>query len=428
MINDFLKLPQGSYTLENALIHHVDAPSGFAIGSLSVAEGGIVDAEQATRIDVKGGMILPTFVDMHTHLDKGHIWGRAPNPDGTFMGALETVGEDRVANWTAQDVLRRMTFSLECAFAHGTSAIRTHLDSIAPQDEISWPVFRDLREEWAGRIALQAACLVPIDAVEETGAFVRTADIVSRSNGILGAVTYPVSDLENRLSVFFAMAADRELAVDFHVDETGDPSVAALRTIAETVLKTGFDAPVTVGHCCSLAAQDESEADRTMDLVAEAGLNVVSLPLCNLFLQARDPFKTPRWRGVTLVHEMRARGVNVSFASDNTRDPFYAYGDLDMVEVLRESTRIAHLDHSDRHWLDAFSANPGTACGFDANTLAPGGVADFVVFKARSMTEFLARPQTDRIVVRAGKAIDRTLPDYAELDDLLLTDGKRMNA
>ena len=427
-MNDFLKLPQGAYTLENALVYHADAPLGFAMGSLSVADGRIVDAPQATRIDAGGGLVLPSFVDMHTHLDKGHIWHRAPNPDGTFMGALETVGADRAANWTAEDVRRRMIFSLKCAFAHGTSAIRTHLDSIAPQDQISWPVFREVRDEWAGRIALQAACLVPIDEVQEAGAFLRTADIVSQCDGVLGAVTYPVPDLQNRLNVFFSMAAERGLDADFHVDETGDPSVATLRTIAETVLKTGFDAPVTVGHCCSLAVQDESEADRTMDLVAEAGLHVVSLPLCNLFLQARDPVKTPRWRGVTLVHEMRARGINVSFASDNTRDPFYAYGDLDMVEVLRESTRIAHLDHSDAHWLDAFAASPATACGFDVNTLEPGSVADFVVFKARSMTEFLARPQADRVVVRAGKAIDRTLPDYAELDDLLVTDSKRMTA
>ena len=30
-----------------------------------------------------------------------------------------------------------------------------------------------------------------------------------------------------------------------------------------------------------------------------------------------------------LLHEMKARGINVAVASDNTRDPFYAYGDLD---------------------------------------------------------------------------------------------------
>jgi hypothetical protein len=43
--------------------------------------------------------------------------------------------------------------------------------------------------------------------------------------------------------------------------------------------------------------------------------------------------RTPRWRGVTLLHELKAAGVPVAIASDNTRDQFYAYGDLDMLEV-----------------------------------------------------------------------------------------------
>ncbi|TIV84886.1 MAG: cytosine deaminase, partial [Mesorhizobium sp.] len=49
-----------------------------------------------------------------------------------------------------------------------------------------------------------------------------------------------------------------------------------------------------------------------------------------------------------------------------------------------------------------------------------GGSADFIVFKGRSWTELLSRPETDRIVVREGKAIERQLPDYAELDELMV--------
>ena len=129
--------------------------------------------------------------------------------------------------------------------------------------------------------------------------------------------------------------------------------------------------------------------------------------------------RTPRWRGVTLVHEMAARGINVSFASDNTRDPFYAYGDLDMIEVMREATRIAHLDHSRTDWTNAFLTNPARACGFDAPGLVPGAPADLVICRARDWTELFARPQSDRIVLRAGRQIDRSLPDYAELDHLM---------
>jgi cytosine deaminase len=419
---DFRTLPSGNYTLANVTVPAclLGQPGGLVRTSVSVADGRISDQGFA-EVDMKGAMVFPCFVDMHTHLDKGHIWGRAPNPDGTFMGALNTVAADRAANWSAADVRARMEFGLKSAYAHGTSAIRTHLDSLRPQDAISFPIFRELREDWAGRIDLQASCLVGCDNMDPSGAFVETADIVAESGGILGMVTYPIPDLKDRLLGFLKLATDRGLSVDFHVDETGDPTVQTLRLIAETILETGFDAPAVVGHCCSLAVQDEAEAMHTLDLVAKAGLHVVSLPMCNLYLQDRTANRTPRWRGVTLVHEMRARGINVSFASDNTRDPFYAYGDLDMIEVMRQATRIAHLDHSADDWTHAFITNPARACGFEMPALAAGAPADLVICKAREWTELFARPQSDRIVLRGGRAIDRTLPDYSELDDLMRT-------
>ena len=103
-------------------------------------------------------------------------------------------------------------------------------------------------------------------------------------------------------------------------------------------------------------------------------------------------------------------------ASDNTRDPFYAYGDLDMLEVYREATRILHFDHSDRPWLKTVATTPGQVMGLPNGTMAVGAPAGLVLTRARTMNELLSRPQTDRVVLYAGKAVDRKLPDYRELD------------
>jgi cytosine deaminase len=92
---------------------------------------------------------------------------------------------------------------------------------------------------------------------------------------------------------------------------------------------------------------------------------------------------------------------------------------MDMLEVLREATRIGHLDHSAPDWVNAVLGNPARACALPAPSLAPGEPADLVIFKARNWTELFARPQSDRIVLRDGVQIDRRLPDYAELDDLM---------
>jgi len=53
---------------------------------------------------------------------------------------------------------------------------------------------------------------------------------------------------------------------------------------------------------------------------------------------------------------------------------------------------------------------------FGHGRIAEGLPADLIVFDGRIYTEVLARPETHRIVLRSGRPIDRTLPDYRELD------------
>jgi cytosine deaminase len=436
-MNSFTSLPDASdYRLINAAIpailladkHGAGTSDGLVRLDVTIRDGHIdtiVGAGQETNsalpaVDLDGGMLWPCFTDMHTHLDKGHIWRRQPNPDGSFDGALAAAATDRAANWSAADVAQRMDFSLRCAYAHGTAVIRTHLDSIAPQHHISWPVFDLMREQWAGRIDLQAASLVPIDNFADPAFTREIVATVAHHRGVLGAVTYMVPDLDRLLDTVMQSASDAGLDLDFHVDETDDPTARSLRAITRAVTRNSYQGRVVVGHCCSLATQPEDEAKATIAAVAEAGIAVVSLPMCNLYLQDRERGRTPRWRGVTLLKELSLAGVAVAVASDNTRDPFYAYGDLDVLEVHREAVRIAHLDHP----VDASPAfvtrTPAAIIGRpDRGTIAAGGPADLVAFSARSYSELLARPQSDRIVIRGGLAIDRTLPDYRELDSLM---------
>ncbi len=398
-----------------------DAPPGdgeAARVDLAIEDGNIaaiLPPGGGEGTDLDGGMVWPCFVDLHTHLDKGHIFPRAPNPDGTFAAALATVGADREARWTADDVRARFAFGLRCSHAHGTRAIRTHLDSIGKQSDISWGVFRELREEWTGRIALQGVSLFSIDMARDAGWLEGLGDLVARSGGVMGGATFMVPDLDELLDRVFAVAEARGLDLDFHVDESNDPLAASLARIAATALRRRFPGRILVGHCCSLSLQPPADVARTIAMVAEAGIAVVSLPMCNMYLQDRVAGRTPRWRGITLLHELRAAGVPVSVASDNCRDPFYAYGDHDVMEVFREAARIAHLDHPFGDWPRAVTATPAEVAGFGPARIAVGAPADLVLFRARNLWDLLARPGA-RTVLRGGVEIDRTLPDFRELD------------
>ncbi len=371
--------------------------------------------------DLDHGIVLPRLVDVHTHIDKGHIWHRAQNPNGTHLGARTAVMADRDVNWSAEDVAKRMDFALRCAFAHGTGALRTHIDSYPKQTPISWPVFAEMREEWKGRIALQAVALFPMDrAVTDEAEFRQTVATVAKHGGILGGLTFlgeaPSPKTDAMLDKVFAAAIANGLDLDFHVDESHLPEARSLLQIAEAALRHKFKGNIVAGHCCSLALADDAERAAIIVKVAEAGIAVVSLPMCNMYLQDRTSGRTPRWRGAAPLHELDAAGVTVMVASDNTRDPFYAYGDLDLIEVYREATRILHFDHSDRPWLKTIATTPGEVMRLPHGRMAVGAPAGMIITRARTMNELLSRPQNDRVVLCAGKQVDRTPPDYRELD------------
>lgn len=375
----------------------------------------IATSSDTIGIDLQKGIVVPCFVDIHTHLDKGHIFERSPNLQGDFKTALETVKKDAIF-WDEEDLYKRMEFALKCSYAHGTIAIRTHLDCHENQADISLKVWQELQKAWQNKITLQAVSLVSLDYFLTEGG-VKLADKIAEVDGILGGVAYTNPELEIQLERVFQLAKERNLDLDFHADENGEIDSICLQKIAEIAIKTNFTGDILCGHCCSLSVQPEAVVQKTINLVKEANINIVSLPMCNLYLQDRQENITPFWRGITKVKELKKAGVKVAFASDNCRDPFFGFGDHDMLEVFNQSVKIAHLDTPYSDWIASVSKVPADL--MKLSELGQIGVnfpANLVVFKARYFSELLSRNQSDLLVIRDGKIIKNKLPKYQELD------------
>jgi cytosine/creatinine deaminase len=378
-------------------------------------------------VDVEGRIVWPTLIDMHAHLDKGQVIPRAL-PDGTLdTGAILTAADRRL--WTPEDMHARMNFGIRCAYAHGVSAIRTHLDSLPEQAATSWAVFKALRAEWAGRVELQAVGLVPLVFFKDGFGEV-LADLVAEGGGILGGTTDALGHFEGArndelvrlLDRFLALAAARGLDVDMHVDQTDDPVLFSLPQIAEAVLKSGFPHGVVADHCVNLALQDEATLNATIARCAEAKIDFVTLPTPMMYLQDRKAGRTPRWRGVTAVQELMAAGCRVAVGGDNCRDAWFPYGDHDMVDTFQQAVRVFQNDHPLAPAIAMTGPLPADICGFrGVGRIAEGASAKLILFAARTMNEFMCRPQADRIVLDGGRPVSVPLPEYEELDAILRT-------
>ncbi|KAL3148520.1 hypothetical protein ABBQ38_013959 [Trebouxia sp. C0009 RCD-2024] len=425
--------PIPNTTIDSLALVDIDIADGFVTGifadgvrpTYSDAHGGVVN--------MRHGIVLPTFVDLHTHIDKAQTGERSRNIDGTLSGADRSTASD-AEFWNQEDVYRRMDFSLKCAYAHGTSAVRTHLINMAPkQIQLTWPCFQLLKEKWKGKVELQGVSLVVLSFFRDLEAATELANTVAAAGGIMGAAvccaenggdpdddwTTCDRDRDILLDRIFTLAKERNLDLDFHVDENGNERAKGLLYIARKTIQHGYQGRVVCGHCCSLCYQSPQDLEVTMEATREAGITVVALPLVNQWTQDRDQRgqRTPRWRGLTLLHELRSHGIPVAIASDNTRDQFYAYGDLDMLEVFNQACRMAHLDRPYKDWALTVGSVPADAMRLPQHgRIAPSLPANLVLFKGRGYSELLARPQWDRVVLRNGVPIDAEVPDYRELD------------
>jgi cytosine/creatinine deaminase len=381
---------------------------------LSATAGKVVPA----AIDLDGALVFPGFVDSHVHLDKAHTWPRAPNRTGTFAEALQVLSADK-ENWTPKDLQRRAGFALRCAWEHGTRVIRTHVDTWLPGGEASHATLQELREAWRGRIALQTVPLTGI-ANYSGSEGEAIADLALKYGACaLGGWSPMSADLPHQLDRLMDIAEDRDVGLDLHVDENGNPAEEVLRQVAEAVIRNHFTGPVVCGHCCSLAVQEPERQRSTIALVREAAIRVISLPLCNLYLQDRRGTqfpRTPRWRGLTLIHDLLDTGVPVACASDNVRDAFYAFGDFDAAEVCIEGVRLAHLDSRLGAACAAVTSAAADIVGLpERGRVAPGSPAQLVVFPARSFSEFLSRPGSSRRLIDGESIRDAQPPGYSDL-------------
>ena len=372
-------------------------------------------------VDLEGRMVWPTFVDMHAHLDKGHVIPRV-RPDGTLHGGYAVTIGDR-ARWAVEEMRARMEFGLQCAYAHGVSAIRTHLDSVTlALAERSFALFAELRREWVDRVDLQAVAITPMNAyLSPLGR--ELAELAARHGGVLGGVTDTLElvngaheQLDEALDALFALAREFGLDVDLHVDQSSNLAAFTLPNIARAKLRSNFDGRVVCGHCVNLSLQPDEVISTTLALAREADLSFVSMPAAMMYLMDRAPGRTPRWRGVTAAKEIMEAGLPLAIGGDNCRDAWFPYGDHDMLDTLKQAVRVFQTDDPMKGALEMATRNPADIIRRpELGRIGVGLPAKLVIFSARGLNSLFCRDQADRIVINRGGRVLDALPRHEDL-------------
>lgn len=366
---------------------------GLRIGTL-VLRGGRAGQLDPTDAPARPELIvLPRLTETHVHLDKCHTVERCSGLGGDLATALAAQMRDKT-RWTENDIRARAARGLSELIDAGCGTIRSHVDWSTepgrPDGLPAWNVLADLSRDAAARdVTLQCAALTGIDEMADPVRAAAVARAVAETGGVLGAFLLHHPHRREGLKNLFALADRFGLALDFHVDEGLDPTLDGLELIADVALETKFEGPVLCGHACSLASLSDADVARIADKLATAGIAVVALPSTNLYLQGRRD-GTPDRRGLTRIHELSARGVDVVIGTDNVRDPFCPIGRHDPMNSLGLAVLAGHLDPPFADHLPAITTTARAALGLPPMTVDGARIADLVAFAVPSLSGLIA--------------------------------------
>ncbi|TNF65144.1 MAG: amidohydrolase [Rhodobacteraceae bacterium] len=362
-------------------------------GTLVIDDGRAVALQAGDAETAPVRLVLPRLAEAHVHLDKCHSVHRCRDVGGDLAAAIAAQLRDKVL-WTREDLHARAARGLTELIAAGCGAVRSHVDwGTGPGDPevpLAWEVLGDLAEAArAAGVILQRAALTGIDEMADPARARAVAARVARDGGVLGSFVLTHADRRAGLSNLFRLADRHGLALDFHVDEGLDPALDGLELIADVALEMRFKGPVLCGHACSLASRADGDVARIADKLARAGIAVCALPATNLYLQGRGT-GTPDRRGITRLHELAARGVDVVIGTDNVRDAFCPVGRHDPMASLSLAVLGGHLDPPFGRHLPAITTTARRAMGLPPKHVDGARTEDLLVFDTPSLPDLLS--------------------------------------
>lgn len=402
---DAVRVPRAALSDNSGFVFDRD---GFAVAELKLDESGrVVQLRPMPSAPAGDWIAFPPLVEPHTHIDKAFLRARAPNLQHDFQGARAAIERDRAAGWTHADAGARMSRALQLAYSHGVVALRTHIDSQPDRLQPCWHVLRELRQEWAGRLTLQA--VASLGSGKLAGAHGDTLGRLCAEHGaLLGPVFYADAELTANVERAFELAERYQLDLDAHIDEDNRGRGDGLRAVLDRLDRRPFRGRVNLSHLCSLSRCAPQEIDLLARRAAAHELSVIGLPVANLHLQDRDNGNNPNWRGVTPINALTRAGVAVALGGDNSQDMFVPWGALDPLAVLRDGMLVAHLDEPLGDAVARISSLAGAVIGLkDCGGIGAGASADLTLFCSHDPYAALCGDYRERLTVRKGRVVAR---------------------
>lgn len=336
-------------------------------------------------VEGNGRILLPSFSDVHVHLDSNRI-GLPFRPHTGAPGVWGMMLNDR-QNWRNAEasIADRATACLGAMIERGTTRVRTYAQVDVDAGLERFEGVLAAREAHRNRTDVEVIAFPQAGLLREAGSAEVLEEALKLGADVVGGID-PCSldrDPVRHLDIVFGLAEKYSVPVDIHLHEPDQLGLFSAQLILERTKALGMQGLVTISHGYGLA---DLPAGQLQELIEEFAALDISLAT---IAPAGQPLP---------LQQLAAAGVRVGLGQDGQRDYWSPYGNADML---------------DRTWQLAFTSR------FRADELIEHCVAVATIGGASVMN-----PQAQRL----SSVTDR--PGLSEGDpaELVLVEGETVTA
>ncbi|MCH6264115.1 MULTISPECIES: amidohydrolase [Neobacillus] len=382
---------KGVYETKTSLFH------------LKIADGKIIEKKDAsfvipsgeTKVDGKGLLAVPTFKEMHNHLDKTYLsldW-KAPIPakNLTERLRLEAMELDALAPSTKQ----RASAMIELLLSQGSTHIRSHVN-IDPYIGLkNLEGVKAALENYSDKLTYEIVAF-PQHGLLKDNVISLMKDAMRNGADIVGGLDPAGIDrnIEKSLYEVMNLATEFDADVDIHLHDGGHVGYYTVDKLAELVEEAKWHNRAAVSHAFSLGDVPVPQQEEIAEKLSNLGMSIMSTIPIN--------------RTLPPIDLLDRKGVNVYLGCDGFYDSWGPFGTGDVLEkVTRYGELYRKSDELSLSQSLKFATGGPTALTKDGKVAWPlaGDEANLVLVNASCTAEAVARTPKREAVIFRGKVV-----------------------
>lgn len=362
-------------------------------------------AQDELWIDGRCRLIMPSFSDVHVHLDSTRI-GLPFREHTGAPGVWGMMLNDRT-NWRNAEISlpERVALTLEKMIAHGTTRIRSYAQIDIDCQLEKFEAVLAAKEKYASQADVEIMAFPQAGLLLEPGTTHFIEESLKLGATVVGGIDPCQLDRDpaKHLDIVFGLAEKYQVDVDIHLHEPGHLAQFSAELIMERTRALGMEGRVTLSHAYELGNISDAATARIVESMSALDISWATV--------------APSTSGKQFnLAAMTNAGVRVGLGEDGQRDYWSPYGDCDMLSRtwqlafthgLRQDELIEHaaaiaswggasiMDRSlDR--LTATNHRPG---------FQVGDRADLLLLAGETITSAVMDRGTDRTVIHDGRLV-----------------------